>query len=708
MATADWAETTLRSILAKALRKRPKADQRWRAASDGDLGADYVRFISAQFFREWYRQCGRAYFILFKKSLTVTNIQFAELLALLREHTYSEARPHARRPNIHLSSPAEIRDTLEHLIETFSGGKLEDLHPAAVAIAKAYGSMFSHTVAVAPLYNSCAVYLPPRLALRLEKLCGEAGYVHSCGLLVYHRKVYKALYQDLADDLHLHFRRERMTQSKIKTITKRRFIFYSHEDFDNFEHRADVALRDGIDTVKLHMDKSFMGSDSLLTVSSKLAADFPNTLAVPLSPKDPVKWGPPLWGGTEEGSASSFFLLADRAIVPTTLAPDAARFYICYEQLWKNENPLHLFDENKPAWVSHTTIPHTLMGAMINITRPWKPGAEIGVMDPFVGSGTTWLEVLKFGKVHTTHCSDKEPIVRLLAKDNLQLLFGNVANLVATGRWLMHKPRVADGKGIFYKRAMRMFETLKRSRMVWGVGLVKELKRADPMVRLLFYLALRVHARHGAMLAQGNNKEGESIARWDKAFDQEAKVLGDTFEELAVLRNGKLVRRDPPFRILRKAFSDAVTLDSKYILEVGGRRLHEVSVQKAEDIGSSRYDLIITDPPYGFNVAPRSLRELAQMYERVLPKLVAALRQGGQLVMALPDWSHNGQQFPFFAQREVVVRQVLQAAAAVGKGVVMKAAKGPAPRALFQLPYFWESTRALRREIVHFRFEALG
>jgi hypothetical protein len=37
-------------------------------------------------FREWYQHYGNRYLFLFKKNLGVTNIQFAELLALIRVH----------------------------------------------------------------------------------------------------------------------------------------------------------------------------------------------------------------------------------------------------------------------------------------------------------------------------------------------------------------------------------------------------------------------------------------------------------------------------------------------------------------------------------------------------------------------------------------------------------------------------------------------
>src|SRR5688500_7759228 len=48
----------------------------------------------SEFFRDWYRNYGQAYFVVFRKNLRVTNIQYAELLALLRCHSHYEEPTH--------------------------------------------------------------------------------------------------------------------------------------------------------------------------------------------------------------------------------------------------------------------------------------------------------------------------------------------------------------------------------------------------------------------------------------------------------------------------------------------------------------------------------------------------------------------------------------------------------------------------------------
>src|SRR5271168_4113152 len=48
---------------------------------------EFSGFDTRKFFASWYRQPKQAHFFLFRKNLKVTNIQFAELLALVRVHS---------------------------------------------------------------------------------------------------------------------------------------------------------------------------------------------------------------------------------------------------------------------------------------------------------------------------------------------------------------------------------------------------------------------------------------------------------------------------------------------------------------------------------------------------------------------------------------------------------------------------------------------
>ncbi len=115
----------------------------------------------------------------------------------------------------------------------------------------------------------------------------------------------------------------------------------------------------------------------------------------------------------------TLWLITDRSISGgQTRNPGNNRYYICYEQSLKNDSPFFFFDENKPAWKSHTTLPHSLTSALINIARPIP--TEGVICDPFAGTGTTWIEVKRLQLPNKVHSSDLSPATELLLSDNIR------------------------------------------------------------------------------------------------------------------------------------------------------------------------------------------------------------------------------------------------------------------------------------------------
>jgi tRNA G10 N-methylase Trm11 len=115
-------------------------------------------------------------------------------------------------------------------------------------------------------------------------------------------------------------------------------------------------------------------------------------------------------------------------------------------------------------------------------------------------------------------------------------------------------------------------------------------------------------------------------------------------------------------------------------------------------------DVVITDPPYGFNTDDNP-EELARLYSAVIERMISALKDEGQLVLCLLDRSHTGRRSPFFTHKELITQQVLSIAeqATPKREVIIPAYAVPQQRQIFRAPYYWESERALRRAILHFR-----
>ena len=96
---------------------------------------------------------------------------------------------------------------------------------------------------------------------------------------------------------------------------------------------------------------------------------------------------------------STIWLFADRtALNIAERNSSVATHYICYEQEYTACSTLVSLDEDKPGWLDHVTCPHSLTAAMLNVAMSHR--SEPVVYDPFVGSGTTVLEAMKFANAN--------------------------------------------------------------------------------------------------------------------------------------------------------------------------------------------------------------------------------------------------------------------------------------------------------------------
>jgi hypothetical protein len=113
-------------------------------------------------------------------------------------------------------------------------------------------------------------------------------------------------------------------------------------------------------------------------------------------------------------------------------------------------------------------------------------------------------------------------------------------------------------------------------------------------------------------------------------------------------------------------------------------------------------DILLTDPPYGFNVEEDGNQALMRSFGDLGTALVAALRPQGQLAMVLPALAKNGRQIPFYETGGVLTRQLIAAAQRTNKNFVSEVNTVPKPKELFSKPYYWVSTTVLERRILHF------
>ncbi|MDP2601081.1 MAG: hypothetical protein Q8S00_00585 [Deltaproteobacteria bacterium] len=667
--------------------------------------------IGHAFLRLWMKERGHAFFFLFRKNVTVTNIQFAELLALVSCYTKNK-RTGCRPTSLQFVSSNDFSATVQGIVDALPLSPVSS-EPGSKRIAEHYAHLLQDTIVVDTFFGSCCIYLSPHLDLDLRAVCGLSGYVHSCGRNVFVRNITKAQRQHFFEALRHYLRRYPRGDKRIF------FTVYAHEDFTEFdtEHRRDLA--DGLDDVKIHVDKFFMGGQHLVDVLRDLRKEFHGQVAIP-DPGDFRDQHRRLRKAADIDQDRTMWLICDYGIDPRSCNRSEERYFICYDQLYDNKNPFHIFDENKPAWIEHTTIPHTLIGAMINVTMPhWtKPPVVIG--DPFVGTGTTWLEASKYAEVVARTGDISKTAVRA-ACDNAEFFALDVegvkriaTTLVDVAKKLENSSGPSQGRrrGGGVSREAKA-ESLAGKVREWATeeavhleDLAEQIltKEDDLLVRVLFYVALRSNKRHAPGLSRGAEE-------WSKAFAREATTLSRQMESLAEVRDRAQItsKSDGVLIESRGSYSRSVTIDPARVIALlaTGERNASLRVADARNLAATAgdtngYDVIVTDPPYGFNT-DEAAEELAQLYADVLRAAINALKPDGHLVICLPERSSIGKQPSVFTHRSIVTHQVLALAEEAKREVLTPARSLPGPSPLFGPPFYWASERALRRSILHFR-----
>jgi hypothetical protein len=660
------------------------------------------------FFRLWFRERGTPSFFLFKRHLGVTNTQYVELFSLLQAHCIHTGR---RPTDLLLHTTEQVKNTLVEAVTSVLDAPATQRSKHLAAFSERYCEIFANTVAIDMFYCSCAVFVPPGLQLDLPAICGDAGYVHSAGYSVFVRNIKKARQSDFEASLDTYL--ERRPQADLPVP----FVVYAHEDFSGHDREAREQISRGIENTKLHLEKMSMGSYRLAQVVHEMRRKYLGRLTIP---------EPGSYKSHSFDTDRTFWLIADRSVTPgNTMSAGADRYYICYEQVIKSANPTFFFDENKPAWKSHTTLPHSLTSALINITRPH--GAHTRLCDPFGGTGTTWLEAKRLTPTTQLLCSDLSPAAQLLAQDNLDFFLMGSDLL----RGLMHqlqeildavkddsKASAGEGQNAFlfdepsdmgagvgpYLKAVSLLNTLRHDQPeedqeFWlSPEFVEQLSRANLITRFAFYVVLRAEMRY-----QGGYKR-KSVT-FEKAFCSSMEELIAELQQLLAVREA--VERKPytvDGRNLYVKGSYSVSAVPAFLVEnreqLARALRSEISVKDARKLSPNSIDVIICDPPYGFNTK-EDQDQLALLYSEFLDSAIAAIRNGGHLIICLPAESYTGRELPYCTRHNLITNQVLAKSKAMGKYMYMPARS--VPSRAFNAPYYWEAERALRRVILHFR-----
>jgi hypothetical protein len=674
------------------------------------------KFSASEFFNVWFKKKGESYFFLFRKNLAVTNIQFGELLALIRAHTLVKSDS-SSSPNNQFLNPEEFKSAISDIVECFPRNK-EDPIARYRVVAQLYESLLRRAVVIQAFRGSAAAYIPPHLEINLLPICAHSGYIHSCGRAIYIQDVGHSRKKEFFDALRCYL------EPRSKSTRRVFFTVYADEDFSDHDRDHAADLRHGLDDVKVHVEKFYMGRNRLVDILQAMREEFTGSLEVPAPQSFRLRQRQFL---QQKGADSSktLWLIVDRMIRDASSDDKAHKHYICFEQQYINHNPFYIFDENKPAWCSSTTMPHTLMGAMINLSLPyWPREGKVVLGEPFAGTGTTWLEALKFGRLRT-EASDLEPFSPLLAFDNLSFFSTSDEELTGIQKKLraikgskvgeLAAPKIAMGrkKNDEILRAYEWaVESLNRCISSEGALLSSReiaydlFSKSDLFSRILFYLGLKATLKNVAAFERESRD-------WETAFYNEIQTMLNRIDVLLKLKkrqkSGLKKEHTDSILVFQDRYSQGCTVNPSVFLNELQRIQKEepVKIRDARQLAFGKYDLIITDPPYGFNTE-EDTEELASLYAEMIPAMIRALKPQGQLLLCLPDRSHTGRLSPLFTHKEIVIQQVLAAADEQGREVIQDALTVPAPSELFVAPFYWEAERSLRRAILHFRLRSKG
>lgn len=443
---------------------------------------------------------------------------------------------------------------------------------------------------------------------------------------------------------------------------------------------------------------------------------------------------------TSETEDGVIWILQDKGIEYSgnKIYPTSKRLLICYHQFFKNANPMHFFDENKPAWNAPITIPHTLLASMVNITRPFNNANIIKIHDPFCGSGSLILEMLKDDHVFATG-GDNSKIANFLLKHNLEFFsltaddirtlknnFKTVAESIKNNSHEDAKKKydVKALKNINYKEGFEKAHNLlidlinfeknpekDPSSYTYSEDFEKRINNYSNLERLIFYVALRAHVKRCAIQTE----------TWSDSFHDEALNLINSLEKFIYWKQLEFANSARP-KIQSSSVNLGMTLNDAFgFLNLAlNYRLYQTAFEekyfeREQEADATEdnpefdqyYDIVVTDPPYGFNTN-ENVYELSNLYANFIKVWIKKIKPKGHLVICLPSETYNGQVLPFCTMPELVTAQVLAAVAAENKIIISPAKMQPSLSPGMQPPYFWVSTKVLRRSILHFQIDTLN
>lgn len=694
----------------------------------------------------WYQRNGTVYHFIFRCNHLVTNIQYRELVELLRIHTKQDD---LLLP-VEFMNKQQVKKYLQEFLEEFPDALKKSYFPKyeKQKLYEAYKKKLYHTIIIQSYSTSCIVWIPNFLTVNLAAVCRDSGYIFTCGKHVFHRNVDEADYENLEQAVG-EFLENQAINARLIVYDEREFSFGKKGYEDDYNEN-------GMQSIQIESNRSYFKNISVSEAAKRLC----KTLDLEEG----------IFPGYNNGGNESILWLYKEYAIPVNEYGNDCMYYNCIHQLWVNENPCYLFDTDHPAW-NNTLIPHTFAGAMLNIARAevlMQGKKEICILDPLVGSGTICLEALKYPET-LFRGADISRLTEQMVNDNLAFFsmdYKNVKDLVAFLSFYLKK---------FYPDKYEiMLQTIGENRKQEILRLANETK-VNPKCELLakaignlshflrkvltentsfyekyFEIAKQeIMEKATEMFEQQNLKILEEeqkrfcfyiqffLYQYRKAYlsRMESYNAPENFRlESAVYKNLKdMLFRMLAFMHLRycseksflepwnnaKVINGTVYFYGKYALSSTFSYKKEVLsykgrcfIKKETDIydflkmhqsPNKKVDIIITDPPYGFNT-DQPAEKLYYVYNTFIKESIKCLNNGGQIVLCLLSKTHQGKRVHGFTKKDFVIRMFEEAAWENKMYMIEDTGYLKELGRDFVFPFYWESKKVLRREVIRLQF----
>ncbi len=258
--------------------------------------------------------------------------------------------------------------------------------------------------------------------------------------------------------------------------------------------------------------------------------------------------------------------------------------------------------------------------------------------------------------------------------------------------------------------------------------------------RVAFYFAWRALSNFSFRI-----KAKPSALDWVTFFNSEilpaeltrvALEFGDIskIDAAETTENNTLLNTGNRFELVSGLFSDEVRISNQYLIDTfgegsvdyttperflsgisTGQEVKKVRLVKGDSLSfiedllrenkeerKFRPNLIITDPPYSFNVSEGNEAMMQDLFFKTVDYIPRLLAKRGVASIVVPSFSRNGRSIPFYQSNEVFTRRMMTACARAGREIILSSESVPNSVTFPKLPYVWNSQRGVSRHVMNF------